>query len=191
MSESEPQTGIKDAWYALWVSTGKEMETIQELNRKGAACQWIYPVYVRKKKYLQAWHDEEKPMFPGYVFFTDMGLSTLQVTLANNYSNFARILSFEKKPVPLRPQEVEFIRQITVPRDNETDPHISVLKVECSYGFMENDQIFITQGPLRNHEALIKKIDRHKRLATVEITMLGRPMTVDLSLEIVYKKLTH
>ena len=177
-------------WYALWVTTGKEMETIQELNRKGAACQWIFPVYVRKKKYRKAWHDEVKSMFPGYVFFTESGLSSLHVALAN-FSDFACVLTAEKKPIPLWPHEIEFIRQITNPEPNDAEPSITVLKVECSYGIIENDQIIITQGPLRNREAMIKKIDRHKRLATVELTMLGRPMTVNLSLEIVHKKLAH
>ncbi|MCF0222919.1 MAG: hypothetical protein HUK20_01495 [Fibrobacter sp.] len=180
-------------WYALWVSTGDELETVRELNRKGARCSWIYPTYVQRKKYGGQWHDVVKPMFPGYVFFTGNSVGLGQAITAA--TKFARILTDGKEPMPLAPTEVEFIKKVTVAKQGEefaagdvNSPEVISLSAECSYGFIENDQVIVTRGPLRNQEACIKKIDRHKRLATVEISMLGRPMTVDLSLEIVYKK---
>ena len=46
--------------------------------------------------------------------------------------------------------------------------------VETSIGVMEQDKIRITRGPLMGLEGCIKKIDRHKRTAWLEIEMMGR-----------------
>ena len=39
---------------------------------------------------------------------------------------------------------------------------------------MEGDEIVILNGPLMNQTGLIKKLDRHKRLAYLEMEILGR-----------------
>lgn len=57
-----------------------------------------------------------------------------------------------------------------------------------SSGVMEGDEIVILNGPLMNQTGLIKKLDRHKRLAYLEIEILGRVKTVKVGLEIVRKK---
>ena len=44
-----------------------------------------------------------------------------------------------------------------------------------------------TDGPLQGKEGLIKKIDRHKRKAYLELPMFGRMQTVQVGLEIVAK----
>lgn len=44
---------------------------------------------------------------------------------------------------------------------------------EESKGFIIGDKIFITSGPLKGRESIIKKIDRHKRRAEIEMTFLG------------------
>ena len=49
------------------------------------------------------------------------------------------------------------------------------------------DRISITKGPLVHQTALVKKIDRHKRLAYVETTMFGRKLNLKVGLEIVRK----
>ena len=59
--------------------------------------------------------------------------------------------------------------------------------VEMSTGVVEGDDVIILNGPLMGHAGWIKKIDRHKRLAYLEVEMLGRTTTVKLGLEIVVK----
>ena len=54
--------------------------------------------------------------------------------------------------------------------------------------FIENDRVIITSGPLKGNEALIKKIDRHKRRAYLEIEMFGRKVEAQVGLEIVKKR---
>jgi transcriptional antiterminator NusG len=60
--------------------------------------------------------------------------------------------------------------------------------VEMSEGVIEGDRVLVTKGPLRGHEGLIAKVDRHKRLAELEIRMFGRDKRVRIGLEIVERK---
>ena len=50
-----------------------------------------------------------------------------------------------------------------------------------------SDLVRITKGPLRHHEGWIKKINRHKRLAYLEIEMFGRTLEAKVGLGIVKK----
>ena len=46
----------------------------------------------------------------------------------------------------------------------------------------------VTSGPLRGREAQISKIDRHKRLAWLDMRMFGRNKSIKVGLEIVSKQ---
>ena len=57
-----------------------------------------------------------------------------------------------------------------------------------SKGLIVNDQVIIREGPLKGNEGLIKKIDRHKRRAYLELEMFGRTVETQVGLEIVEKR---
>ena len=48
--------------------------------------------------------------------------------------------------------------------------------------------MIIQTGPLKGNEGLIKKIDRHKRKAWLELNLLGRTVETQVGLEIVEKR---
>ena len=54
-----------------------------------------------------------------------------------------------------------------------------------STGYMEGDKVMVVDGPLEGLETVIRRIDRHKRMATVEMHMFGRVQEVAVGLEIV------
>ncbi len=49
--------------------------------------------------------------------------------------------------------------------------------VEESIGFIKGDNVFITSGPLKGRESVIKKIDRHKRRSGDRNGFYGRSAT--------------
>lgn len=53
-----------------------------------------------------------------------------------------------------------------------------------SEGVIEGDVVTILSGPLMGRTSTIRKIDRHKRMAWVEVEMFGRTMLVKMGLEI-------
>lgn len=59
--------------------------------------------------------------------------------------------------------------------------------VDISNGIIENDKIIINEGPLIGLEGLITKIDRHKRIAYVDVELLGKFTRVQVGLEIISK----
>lgn len=81
--------------------------------------------------------------------------------------------------VPLTAEEVDFL--LSFGREEQV--------VEMSEGIIENDRVIITKGPLKGNEGLIRKIDRHKRKAWLEIQMFRRTMEMQVGVEIVRKRL--
>ena len=57
--------------------------------------------------------------------------------------------------------------------------------VAMSTGYIEGDRVTIVDGPLEGLETVIRKIDRHKRTALVEMHMFGRVQEVAVGLEVV------
>lgn len=57
-----------------------------------------------------------------------------------------------------------------------------------SSGIIENDRVQILSGPLMGMEGNIRRIDRHKRIAYMEIEMFGRTVEMKVGLEIIRKE---
>ena len=60
--------------------------------------------------------------------------------------------------------------------------------LEMSTGIIVDGNVMITGGPLTGMENCIRKIDRHKRKAWLEIGMFGRTMQIVVGLEITEKR---
>jgi transcriptional antiterminator NusG len=56
---------------------------------------------------------------------------------------------------------------------------------------MVGDKIHITDGPLKGRESIVRKVNRHKRLAWIEIKFMGEARLVSVALEIVDKILNE
>lgn len=122
---------------------------------------------------------EERLLFPGYVFVTTDRIDEVAQHL-RELPMFAKVVGgHDEQYVPLEPQEVAWLQALT-----NVDSHV----VELSCGVIEGDEVKIWKGPLKGQEARIKKIDRHKRLAYLEMHMFGRTKVVKVGLEIVSKR---
>lgn len=166
-------------WYAIWVTTGYE-EKVADMCRKliPKECyeDCFIPKVERKKKYLGSWHSHQVVMFPGYIFIITENIEKVYFAL-KHVPEFAKILGDGKDPIALYQREVQLLQSM------KNKDHI----IEMSLGYMENDRIVITQGPLRNYTGCIKKIDRHKCIAIIEAEMFGRTMELKVGLEVVSK----
>ena len=61
--------------------------------------------------------------------------------------------------------------------------------VRMSEGIIEGSRTKILSGPLMGMEGQIRKIDRHKRKAWLEVEMFGRTQLVEIGLEITMKRI--
>ena len=125
------------------------------------------------------WVRTEQLLFPGYVFVTTGAIDRLARRLSE-LPFYARVIGGDaERFVPLTVEEVAWLTALT-----NVETHV----VEMSRGVIEGDRVVVWSGPLRGHEGDIRKIDRHKRVAYLDMEMFGRTKTIKVGLEIVSKK---
>ena len=61
--------------------------------------------------------------------------------------------------------------------------------LDHSVGYIEGERIVITMGPLKGREGQIKHINRHNRMAIIELSVFEQSLCVKIALEIIEKNL--
>lgn len=167
-------------WYVVQVFTGEE-EKIKEMCLRRIPAKTLercfIPYYEEQKRYMGKWHRKTRILFPGYVFMITEQIQELYEEL-KKIKAFSRILGDRNCLTPLSVGEVAFLEKFG---GSEQVARMSV-------GLIENEQVWITEGPLMGMEGCIKKIDRHKRRAWIQVEMFGKTIDAAVGLEIVEKK---
>ena len=110
--------------------------------------------YDRMRRYQGSWHVERQNMFPHYIFLESENEKQLREEL-EEYRDFVTLLEDKESLIPVRKEEEQFLQGMC-----EEAHHFGM-----SRGYIQDGQTCVTEGPLRGRERLIRKIDRHKRLA--------------------------
>ena len=167
-------------WYVIQVRTGTEEEIQRQCENiidKNILEKSFIPKYEQERKYQGEWHTELKVLFPGYVFLVSGEKEKLFFEL-KRIIGLTKLLGTGETIVPLTDEEVNFLLRLG--GEEQT--------VEMSEGIIENDRVVVISGPLKGNEGLIRKIDRHKRKAWLEIEMFGRTVEMQVGLEVVGKR---
>ena len=167
-------------WYVIQVRTGTEEEIQRQCEKiidKNILEKSFIPKYEQERKYQGKWHTELKILFPGYVFLISDEKEKLFFEL-KRIIGLTKLLGIGETIVPLTDEEVNFLLRLG--GEEQT--------VEISEGIIENERVVVTSGPLKGNEGLIRKIDRHKRKAWLEIEMFGRIVEMQVGLEVVGKR---
>ena len=168
-------------YYVIWTLTGKE-EIVKEEILVQIGQENKDKIHIltrdRKQKYRGEWQSRKEKLFPGYLF---MDLEASQVEpvrqILRKATEHAKVLKTGDELYPIHAQEEQFLRRLT--RDTTN--------VAVSVGVIEGDQIIVKEGPLIGMEGMIKRIDRHKRMAVLEVELFNRVSEVKVGLEIVEK----
>ena len=181
LQETNPnrKAGYQDNVRQLLKKTGfRTLKNVVDLKRNMDNAYKQEPNYIiKKKKYKGEWHDIEEILFKGYVFMISDDIDRLYQEL-KKVPEITKMLGRKDKIIyPIEDKEVEFISEFA--KDNH--------KIDMSYGFIVDDKITITEGPLEGKEGMIKKIDRHKRKAVIEISFLNQIVMAEVGLEIISK----
>ncbi|SMF76889.1 acyl carrier protein [Paenibacillus uliginis N3/975] len=177
-------------WYVAFVQTGKE-EAVKkrfcdlDINIK-KCCVPKRKVPEKKNGIV---YESIKILFPGYVFFcTEIDFRTYYqinsipgVIKILNYSNKKdKLISSEEsshdlffKSVP--DEQMSIILEML----NENDI-IDYLKI-----LFRNEKVKVISGPCKGLEGRIKKIDKHKKRAKIQLDILGLEKIVDIGIEII------
>ncbi|MDP3306603.1 MAG: antiterminator LoaP [Erysipelotrichaceae bacterium] len=168
-------------WHILFVRGGQEEKILTKVNDANheAFIPKVTKVFKRKNELRK----EDVPLFKNYVFVkSQSNTREFQEYIQHeiqHMTGFIRLLKHDNEGTEsLYPHEKEFLMKFA------NKDHV----INQSQGFIEGDKIVITEGPLIGHESLIKKIDRHKRIAQLDIEMFGDKRTITVGLEIISKR---
>lgn len=171
-------------WYVAQVNSGQEAavrDMCKQMIDPAILQDAFLPEYETMRKIQGEWCNVKKLLFPGYLFLVTERLPELFAELRKAQAS-VRLLGKKEgsnEVMPISPQEEAWIRAMSD----------EAYCVRMSKGYITGDAITVTQGPLFGHEAIIRKIDRHKRRASIEVSMFGRTTTATIGLEVVRKAL--
>jgi transcriptional antiterminator NusG len=165
--------------YVVQVHTGEEARACARLalHAKHAVERCYVPSVQLMQRFAGDWRKVQKPLVPGYVFAETADLEALRAAL-RGVPGFTRLLTSGDEVLPLTDDELAWLSAVG---GTGTDC------LPMSSGVIEGGVTRVLSGPLRGQEVRIKRIDRHKRLAFVEVQMFGRTLTVRMGLEITSK----
>ena len=193
-------------WYVAQVASGKEASTARLCERfvGTPACEACFaPECEVMWKRGGQWELKRKLLFPGYLFFVTDDVDALSMEL-RKIPAMTRLLGAPcdgaaagdassaadgdgATAVRGRRERVSFLPLTADERDGFLAFSDAAHVVRMSEGVIEGDTVRVTRGPLMGREGLIRKIDRHKRRAYLEVTMFGRTVPASVGLEIVRK----
>ena len=176
---------MKKNWTILFVRTGWEEKLVSVLKEKLNPNEYSPFVPSKETAYRRSGiiSKVRKPLFPGYIFVQteiEPKLIASKLTLAlTSVKGIYSILHYgeDRNDVAMREEE-----RLCWERLFNAD-----FCVVGSVGFIEGDVVRITTGSLVGLEGQIKKINRHKRSAIVEMKMMGAVRDVVLMLEVIAK----
>jgi transcription antitermination factor NusG len=159
-----PRGNMQNCWFALHTRHQHESKVTQILRNKGFDT--FLPMYQTVKR----WSDRQKtvslPLFPGYVFISQMEERKYEVL---NTHGVAAIVSVAGTPASISNQEIENIRR-AVNTSTNVEPH-PFLQI--------GDVISVRSGPLAGTTGfLVRKKDSFRLVICVEI--LGRAASVEI-----------
>ncbi len=163
------------AWYLIKCLEGNE-KNYERIYQKLTAMENLQEIvcfeYQRMFRYCGKWHMEKRVVLPGWIYLS--GPESIDLRRFNKRLG----------------GQMELDRNIVVIPCEE--PYLRPLCQEgslicMSRGIIEDGNPKIISGPLKGREFLIRRIDRHKRIAAIEIPFAGQNIQVVVGLEI-YEK---
>jgi transcriptional antiterminator NusG len=173
-------------WFVFYVQTGEEQIACDLLNKlliKEESISFIPKIkfIYKNSKFIRK---ELKPMFPGYVF-TDSDLDE-RIFVAKAYE----LARFSKSIFRLLGNEgIDYMKVPEAEKNYLLGFYDELYVADESKGFIAGDKLIVTSGPLKGRESIIKRIDRHKKRAEIELSCFGAIKRISVALEITAKVL--
>lgn len=162
----------KENWYVLFVLVAKSDKLCSLLNKKGINAFIPQMEYYRRDIKGNAL----KPLFPGYIFVkSEMDQS--------DFDNFLYKLGEQKDGLIKQLKE----DGVSALRDEEIEMFNKLLNtegiLEMSQAFIEDKRAKVIEGPLIYYQNHIVKVDKHNKLAYLDIEFMNRQILVGLNIK--------
>jgi len=152
-------------WYAVYANVRHEKRVKEYLDGRMVEC------YLPSYRSVRRWQDRRKevelPLFPGYLFVRIAYRSRLQVLTA---PGVVQIVSFDGKPAPIRPEEMEALRQ-ALSRNAHCEPH-PYLRI--------GRRVRVRSGPLTGVEGILtRRKEGFRLILSIDLIMRSIATEVD------------
>lgn len=164
-------------WYVVFVETGREEEVQKwfDFYFENETFRSLVPTRrLREKRGGKIYHVLRK-LFPGYVFF-NINMSLEKYKIIKKIPGIIKILNTGSYYSHISDKEMSIILKLVGDKS----------VIDYSKVLVENSKIQVKDGPLYGMEGIIKKIDKHKKRAKVELYFDGEPRLVEIGVEIIY-----
>ncbi len=160
-------------YYVLLVESGRE-EIIKKsieglLEEKEAILLPTRDLYIKKAGKITV---QTKPLFSGYLFLKIEYVKGEFLKNLKQIKGFFKFLNSNQDIVPLRKDEIEVLGSFLKKAYRAT---------VSSVIFNDNDKIVVKNGPLKEFEGRIIKVDKRKQRAKVQLSMYNESHTIDFS----------
>lgn len=163
---------IEENWYVLFVLVAKEKKLCSVLTKKGLNAFIPQMEYYRRDIKGIAL----KSLFPGYIFIrSEMKQSEFDdflYRLEDQRDGLIKQLK-EDGVSALRKEEIKMFKKLL----NEKGI------LEMSQAFIEDKKAIVTDGPLVYYQDHIVKVDKHNKLAYLDIEFMNRQILVGLNIK--------
>lgn len=162
-------------WYALFVKTGREeiIQTWLNFYFKKSDLHCVVPKRKLSERKKGKVYQVVKKMFPGYVLiYTEMNTHSYKKII--NIPNLIKILNYNTYYSCIEQKEIQPILDLI--GNGEV--------IDYSKIYFENSKVFVKSGPLHGMEGIIKKVDKRKNRAKIQIDFMGTQKMIDLGIEV-------
>ncbi len=164
----ERATQSEPPWYVLYTKPQKELYVYGLLTDREKLTAYLPEVWQKFRGRVQ-----KRPLFPRYLF-VQLDLDETAASRINHIPGAIRLVSFEGKPLPLRPGVVEALR--------EEVERLNAAGGLPTQAFSKGDLVRLRSGPLAGMEAVfVKHLAPHDR-AIILLRFLGQENQVEIDL---------
>lgn len=162
LRDVSPASGVR--WYVARVHEGREEACVRDL-RRAVPGELLRECFAPKVRLLQKrqgeWREVERLLYPGYVFALTGDPRALDARLGGLSAPAYLVGRQGRAYVPLAAAEQAWFQAVLD----------SNRVLRASEGVIEDGQLRVRRGPLCGFEGRVRKINRHKALAYVEVDM--------------------
>lgn len=162
---------MKDYWYVLFALVAKENKLCSVLRKKGINA--FIPMMEYYRRDIKG--NALKMLFPGYIFvrseMEQRDFDNLLYELGEQRDGLIKQLK-DEGVTALRQEEVDMLKKLLNSKGI----------LEMSQAFIEDNKAKVIYGPLIHYQDHIVKIDKHNRLASLDIEFLNRHILAGLEI---------
>ncbi len=163
------------AWYVLHTYSGYEENVMKNLKQRIESMDMqdlIFDVIIPKEKKIKIKGGKrvvvEERIYPGYVL-VDMIVTDASWYVVRNTPNVTGFIGLGTTPTPVDPKEIEMLKK-----------RMGVSEPKYKIDIKENEMVKIIDGPFKDFDGKVQKIDEEKGKLKVLVSIFGRETPVEL-----------